>query len=115
MSDATVPPPRSRHAVRQAWVERLQRFADAGLSVSQFCAAEGVSTAAFYSWKRRLAGPEPGTADPEAGARLLPVRLQAPAAVVELALPGGAVLRVPAGADAATLRSLLALLGVLPC
>ena len=37
------------------------------------------------------------------------------ASAVELVLPTGAVLRIGAGADEATLASLLRLLGVLPC
>ena len=30
------------------WRERLDRFAGAGLSVKEFCAAEAVSEASFY-------------------------------------------------------------------
>src|SRR5215208_7047994 len=101
MSDPAVPTPRSRHAVRQAWTERLQRFASSGLAVPQFCAAEGVSTAAFYSWKRRRADLRPDTVTSQDGPRLLPVRLNPQTAAVELALPGGALLRVAAGADEA--------------
>ena len=109
--------PRPRAAARQAWVERLQRFADAGLTPAQFCAAEGVSLPSFYAWKRRLAavaaGPDRTAEEP--GPRLLPVRLPDPRAAIELALPSGATLRVAAGADEATLRCLLRLLGVPPC
>jgi transposase len=110
--------PRPRAATRQAWVQRLQRFADAGLTPAQFCAAEGVSLPSFYAWKRRLtaAAAEPARAVPdEPGPRLLPVRLPDPRAAFELALPSGAILRVAAGADEATLRCLLRLLGVPPC
>ncbi len=112
-------PRASRDAVRQTWAERLARFAAAGLTTAQFCAAEGVSVASFYLWKRRLAaqnlsaGPE--FSRPEAGPRLLPVRLADQTPAIELVLPGGAVLRLGPGADAATLGSLLRLLGVLPC
>jgi hypothetical protein len=113
-------PPRSREAVRQAWVERLARFPAAGLTTAQFCAAEGVSVASFYLWKRRLAATDhPNAPAPlsgqEPGARLLPVHLHNPAAPVELVLPGGAVLRISADADEATLRCLFRLLGVQPC
>src|SRR5436305_5141971 len=110
--------PRPRAATRQAWVERLQRFAGAGLSPAQFCAAEGVSLPAFYAWKRRLAAEaaDPaGTAADEPGPGLLPVRCHDPRAAIELVLPSGAILRVAAGADEATLRCLLRLLGVQPC
>ena len=51
LAPTTVPAtPRPRAAARQAWVERLQRFADAGLSPARFCAAEGVSLPSFYAW-----------------------------------------------------------------
>jgi transposase len=125
MSDpVTVPievpqPPRSRDAARHAWAERLARFATAGLTTAQFCAAEGVSVASFYLWKRRLTTPTPSTLpEPSGGAdepRLLPIRLPDQAPAVELVLPGGPTLRIGPGADEATLRCLLRLLGVLPC
>jgi hypothetical protein len=98
MTDTVPAPPRTRDAVRQAWIDRLDRFDSAGLSIAQFCATEGVSLASFYLWKRRLTDqPEsiPSAAD---APRLLPVRLAA-ATPLELILPGGAVLRVGPGAD----------------
>jgi hypothetical protein len=106
---------RARPAVRQAWVERLQRFARSGLSVPDFCAAEGVSAPSFYSWRRRLVGTTPAPAAEAPEPRLLPVRLPAPAQALEIALPGGAVVRVPPGADLDSLRALLRVLGVSPC
>lgn len=106
------PAARCRDAVRQAWVERLARFAAAGLSPSAFCAKEGVSLPSFYSWKRRL-GAAAGAPAPQA-ARLLPVRVSA-AAPVELVLPGGAVLRLAPGCDLAFVRSLLDALAGAPC
>lgn len=36
------------------WTERLRRFAQSGATVPDFCRAEGVSSAAFYQWKRKL-------------------------------------------------------------
>jgi hypothetical protein len=45
------------------WRERLARFAQAGTSIVQFCVDEGVSTPAFYTWRRRLAGGAPGQAN----------------------------------------------------
>lgn len=105
-------PARSRPAVRQAWVERLQRFTLANLSVADFCAKEGVSAPSFYSWKRRLAAAAASDPTP----RLLPVTLAgAGAAPLELILPGGATLRIPPGADPGTLAALLRLLGVPSC
>ena len=124
MSDATPPdaspPPRSRTAARDAWVDRLRRFAQSGLRPAPFCAQEGVSLPSFYAWKRRLAAPAVGDGPAaDAGAphepRWLPVRLPDPATPLELVLPCGAVVRIAAGADQATLRGLLRLLGVAGC
>lgn len=56
-----------------------------------------MSVPAFDQWKRQLAADTAGPADPPA---LLPVRvamLSPPA--IELARPGGAVLRFPAGVE----------------
>jgi hypothetical protein len=113
-------PTRSRDATRQAWVERLARFAAAGLTTAQFCAAEGVSIASFYLWRRRLTAVDASTAPAnpsgrEPGPRLLAVHLPDRNTTVELVLPTGAVLRIGAGADEATLRCLLRLLGVPLC
>src|SRR5688572_22662694 len=101
-----------RVSARQAWAERLARFADSGLSPAQFCAHEGVSLPSFYSWRRRLAPPAadagPAADGPAtAGPRLLPVHLAPPAAAVELVLPHGAVLRLVPGCDLAFVRSLV--------
>lgn len=103
---------------RDAWSERLERFAHSGLTPAQFCAQEDVSLPSFYSWRRRLAADTSEHAPPSAdgnAASLLAVRLAAPASALELALPSGVVLRIAPGADEATLRCLLRLLGVLPC
>jgi hypothetical protein len=116
-----VPQPlRSRDAVRQTWAERLARFDAAGLTTAQFCAAEGVSVASFYLWKRRLvptaSASAPTTASaPESGPRLLPIRLPEQTPAVEVVLPSGALLRIAAPADEATLRCLFRLLGVATC
>jgi transposase len=126
MSEPAVAPteavfsPRSRGAARQLWVERLARFSASGLRPAEFCAQEGVSLPSFYSWKRRLgAEGRPAdtraTDDPAPGPRLLPVRLGAAPAPVELVLPGGTVLRIPPGCDPAFVRSLVGALGDPPC
>ena len=101
-------------------MERLARFSGSGLRPAAFCAQEGVSLPSFYSWKRRLAAPDPGAGTEDvpgedAGPRLLPVRLHDPVVPIELVLPTGATLRIGPGADEATLRCLLRLLGMQPC
>jgi len=42
------------------WEERLRRYADSQLPVGEFCVREGVSVAAFYVWREKLAVGEPG-------------------------------------------------------
>ena len=40
--------------LERAWRQRLQRQSSSGLSIPAFCAREGVSSASFHAWKRRL-------------------------------------------------------------
>jgi hypothetical protein len=42
-------------SLEQLWRQRLQRQSTSGLSISAFCAREGVSCTSFQTWKRRLA------------------------------------------------------------
>ena len=104
-------------ALRQAWRERWERFAESGVTVTEFCRREGVSTAAFSQWRKRLTREDASegkrTADSPAAprgpaARGLPdraagfVELTMPSlAVVELELPNGVRVRVPAEREAA--------------
>ena len=39
------------------WRDVLERQACSGLTIRDFCELEGVSTASFYNWRRRLAEP----------------------------------------------------------
>ena len=38
----------------QQWTERLERFAQSGQTVVQFCQDERVSQPSFYQWKKKL-------------------------------------------------------------
>jgi transposase len=83
-------------AATRRWVERLERFAAGQHTVVAFCAAEGVSESNFYLWRRRLA--QPSTLAPNQPT-VVPIRVvpaRAPATPIELALPTGTVLRLPA-------------------
>jgi hypothetical protein len=112
MSLAENRPVRSRAVTRQLWAERLQRFADSGLSVAAFCRRESVSCQACYYWKLKLLRHDHvPDADPP---RLLPVRLK-DAAPVEIALPNGCVLRLAPGCDLDFVRSVVGALGGEPC
>ncbi len=113
MSAVAAPSPRSRDAVRRRWLDRFDRFATAGLSVTAFCRCEGISSQAFYYWKQKLAT-QAKAPTPEQP-RLLPVRLLAPPTPVEVVLPHGTVLRLAPGCDLAFVRSLVEALGEQPC
>lgn len=107
---------RSRAFTREVWLDRLARFPLSGLTAAQFCAIEAVSLPSFYAWKRRLA-PEamPHQQRSEPAPRLLPIRLQAPSASLELVLNTGLVLRIPPGCDTTWVRSLVTALGGPSC
>ena len=76
-----------------------------GVSVNQFCKEQGLTEYSFYAWRRRLEQTGP--------VRFALVdrspRRQEPAteAALELVLATGERLRISAGADAATLRTVL--------
>jgi hypothetical protein len=42
-------------ALEALWRRRLRQQPSSGLTIHQFCRREGVSTASFHAWKRRLA------------------------------------------------------------
>ena len=86
-------------ATRRQWAERVERFRRSGQTVAQFCAAEGISQATFYVWKRSLADTPPA---PPPAPTLVPIRLtpSPSTAALELVLPSGAVLRFPADTPA---------------
>lgn len=89
---------------RQEWTTRFQRFQENPSSVARFCRSEGVSSASFYLWKRRLAA-EPTTTTPT----FIPITVaDTPTSPpVEVAFPNGIVIRI--SADAQSLRTLFAL------
>ena len=85
------------------WTELIRQQQQRGLSVSVFCRDHGFSDQAFYYWRKRLSGHEP--------VRFALVAASAAAttdpAPIELLLVSGDRLRIAAGADAATLRTVL--------
>jgi transposase len=87
------------------WRERLAAQKRSGLSVKQFCKEQGVSQYSFYAWRKRLRGEGPVRfALVDRGARR---QEPAPEASLELVLATGERLRIGAGVDTATLRTVL--------
>jgi hypothetical protein len=104
-----------RHEV---WRQRLERFSNWSGSVAEFCRREGVTQGTFYLWRKRLpqeaalsravgSVPVPEALRPtdaaQRAASFVELSLQGRAAVVEIELPNGAVVRIPAEHEA-TLR-----------
>lgn len=87
------------------WRERLAAQKRSGLSVKQFCKEQGLTEYSFYAWRKRLRGEGPvrfalvdrGGSPQEAATE----------ASLELVLTTGERLRIGAGVEAATLRTVL--------
>ena len=50
------PSTQRRQRSRAQWQLLIERAERSALSIAAFCQAEGVSTASFYAWRKRLAG-----------------------------------------------------------
>ena len=104
---------------RAAWQARLREFDRGSFTVEEFCRRAGVSSAAFYEWRRKLK--PAATADASGATRgravkglsFLPVEITGSASV-EVLLPGGVRLTVPCHDHEALRTVLTALLGVVP-
>jgi hypothetical protein len=92
--------------LERRWRERLAQFARSGLSVRAFCARHQLSEPSFYAWRRELAQRDERR---PAAPLFVPVTV-VPGAAIEVSLPGGVTVRVPAGADAALAVRLVAAL-----
>lgn len=92
----------------QRWAELIDAQAQSHLSVRDFCSERGINQATFYVWRRRLSPPVVPAAN------FVPVRIVA-VPTMEVVLPAGLVVRVPAGCDPASAAQLIAELGGQRC
>jgi hypothetical protein len=87
------------------WNERIDTQQHSGVSVKQFCKEQGLTECSFYAWRKRLRKKEPvrfalvdrGAANQESGRDVS----------LELVFTTGERLRIGAGVDTATLRTVL--------
>lgn len=79
---------------RAEWRKRVGRYRGSGRTVAGFCEQEGISTASFYAWRKRLRGTKTAGKD---GARpaFKPVRLPPAGTPMSIHLPGGVWVEVP--------------------
>ena len=94
---------------RKLWGEWIAEQKQSGKSVSAFCRERGQKAHLFYYWRQRL------TSDParEKTVRFALVEASSGLPVgerIEIALDSGEKVRIAPGADAATLRMVLAVL-----
>jgi|SRR5689334_3398745 len=88
----------------EQWRERIAEQEGSGLSVKQFCKERGLTECSFYAWRKRLRKKE--------AVRFALVERATPhecanEALLEVVLASGERLRIGAGVDTATLRSVL--------
>ena len=102
------------------WQESLANRQASGLSVEEFCIAEGVSKSTFYRWAQRLRDGVPDSVREEgtiptlaelAEPKFLPVSLTA--SPVEIKLPNGGSVRLPIGVGEAVLVKVIEAVGTL--
>ena len=94
------------------WRDLIDRWKASGQSVAAFCAANRVSQATFYTWRKRLPNRTRGTRPPAPA--FAPVRV-VPDPMAEIVLPNGFIVRVPATTDPAAVARLVAALGGTAC
>jgi hypothetical protein len=103
MSDTVQQTPPNSKA--DQWAERIAAQQRAEISVKQFCKDQGLSEYSFYSWRKRLQQTGPVRFALVDRRPRRPERVAE--AALELVLTTGERLRIGAGVDAATLRTVL--------
>ena len=94
------------------WRDLIDRWRASGKSVAAFCAAQYVSQATFYAWRKRLDAGARHTVPPTPA--FASVRI-VPDPTADVLLPAGLVIRVPLGADTTAVARLVAALGGATC
>ena len=102
-------------ALWDEWRRRLVRYGQWVGSITSFCRHEDIAVTSFYHWRRKLQPTDPQSRHPRLSARepvaakplFLPVRIEQQE-VVEIELPNGAFVRVPAQASQALEAAILA-------
>lgn len=92
----------------QQWRKRLERFDLSDLTIADFCQLEGYSAASFYQWRRRLTDVEQPNVPTFVPVDLPTRDLQQPVpGSIEVILPGGARIHLPAGSELPDCRDLI--------
>lgn len=100
------------------WREMLERYADSGVSVREFCASVGVSEPLFYAWRKKLrmrkndsARPARGRNDRSDNGRLfVPLQVLDTGATLEIAHPLGYRIKITCDVNPVALRQVIEVL-----
>ena len=90
------------------WAERIAAQQRSGMSVKQFCKEQALTEYSFYAWRKRLQ--ESGPVRFALVERSVRRQERTAESALELVLATGERLRIGAGVDTATLRTVLDLL-----
>ena len=96
----------------QFWRKALAEWQKSGEPVAAFCASRGLQAASFYAWRRTLRDRHGQRVTQ--GPTWVPLRV-VPDAMLEVVLPGGLVVRVPAGVEPSAVAMLIAALRTAAC
>ena len=103
-------------AKERLWREQVTSWQRSGLSIRQYCQQHQLNEPNFYAWRRELARrDEVGGISSKSVQRPKPLSVMwmpltvdpSTVPVVEVQLPTGAILRVPAGVESVTLERIL--------
>ena len=95
---------------RQFWQTAIEARRKSGLSIAAFCKKEGLSEAAYYYWRRKLAGGVCKAKEKSPPDFLEVVLAGSNNAALELVFSGGHTLRIHPGADQKNLSQVLSTL-----
>jgi len=98
----------------QFWRMALETWQASGLSIRQFCRQEGLSEPQFYLWRKKLSGSgitDAAHQDEPRHEAFIEVALPKNSDIaIELLLTSGNIVRIPCGADTATLSNVMSAL-----
>ena len=106
----------SKGSRQEFWRQVVARQPTSGLSINRFCAREGLATATFYTWRRRLEQGVGGRGGMTAPVGFAPVQVQPEAAPalaaggIEIFLPHDRCVRLTGTVDRQQLTDVLAAL-----
>ena len=93
---------------QQFWQMVFDTHANTGLTIKQFCKNEGISEAAFYTWRKRLSQPKkPSEPKPKQSDFIEVKPIEQNGVPVELHFTSGHILKITNHADSQLLTTVI--------